>query len=78
MNKNLFGGFLAWNLFSILARKLNFIWFIIPPTNNMFNLEKDPSEKYNVADQHPGVLEELREVAEKHKEKREIKPSVVK
>lgn len=43
----------------------------------LFNLERDPSEKYNVAGQHPGVLEELREVAEKHKEKREIKPSVV-
>jgi len=44
----------------------------------LFNIEQDPSEQFNVADQHPEVLEELRSVAEKHRKETEIKPSVIK
>ncbi len=33
----------------------------------LFHLEHDPSEKYNVAAQHPDVVERLKRVAEQHK-----------
>jgi len=32
----------------------------------LFNLEHDPSEKYNVAEQHPDVIAEIRKLAEAH------------
>ena len=44
----------------------------------LFNIEEDPSAKYNVADKHPAILEELSSLAERHKGKMKIKPSVVK
>ena len=36
-------------------------------TPELYNLEQDPSEKYNVADRHPEIVKELTELAEKHK-----------
>lgn len=33
----------------------------------LYQVEQDPSEKYNVADQHPDVVKRLIELAEKHK-----------
>ena len=33
----------------------------------LYNLNVDPSEKYNIAEQHPDVIEELREMMEAHK-----------
>ncbi len=32
----------------------------------LFNLEHDPSEKYNIADKHPDVIREIKEAVEKH------------
>lgn len=37
-----------------------------PPV--LYNLEVDPSEKWNVADQHPEVIAEIKAAAEAHKE----------
>ncbi|MDX8339771.1 sulfatase [Draconibacterium sp. IB214405] len=40
-----------------------------PTTNEtpeLYNLNVDPSEKYNIAEQHPDVIEELRELMEEH------------
>ncbi|MGE0131551.1 MAG: sulfatase [Blastocatellales bacterium] len=33
----------------------------------LYNLDHDPSEKWNVADKHPGVIAEIRRIAEAHK-----------
>ena len=33
----------------------------------LYNLNVDPSEKYNIAEQHPDVIQELRELMEAHK-----------
>ena len=38
----------------------------------LFNLTTDPSEQFNVADQHPNVVEQLLKEAEEHR--RTIKP----
>jgi arylsulfatase A len=35
----------------------------------LFNLNVDPSEKYNVAADHPGVIAEIRKVLEEHRQK---------
>jgi arylsulfatase A-like enzyme len=32
----------------------------------LFNLQHDPSEKYNVADQQPGVIKEIEDMVKKH------------
>lgn len=34
----------------------------------LFNLNVDPSEKYNVADQHPGIIAEIKKVLKEHRE----------
>ncbi len=34
----------------------------------LFHLEHDPSELYNIADQHPGVIEDIRTEVEKHRQ----------
>jgi len=34
----------------------------------LYNLNVDPSEKYNIADQHPEVIAEIREILEAHQE----------
>lgn len=34
----------------------------------LFHLEHDPSELYNIADQHPGVIEEIRAEIKKHQQ----------
>lgn len=44
----------------------------------LFNVEEDPSEKYNVADEHPEILKELRKTVSKHRENLNIKPSIIK
>jgi hypothetical protein len=33
----------------------------------LFNLEQDPSEKYNKVSEHPDVVQEINQVAEGHK-----------
>lgn len=33
----------------------------------LYNIEEDPSEKYNIAEQHPDIVEDLRKVYEKQK-----------
>jgi len=33
----------------------------------LFHLEHDPSEKYNVSKKHPEVIEDIRKEAEKHR-----------
>jgi hypothetical protein len=38
----------------------------------LFNLSEDPAEKYNVAEEHPEVITEIRQIMEEHKES--IKP----
>jgi len=43
----------------------------------LFNVEVDPSEKYNVAAHHPQVLKEINQVVKKHQANLEIKPSVI-
>lgn len=35
-------------------------------TPELYNLELDPSEKYNVAEEHPEVIEEIRQEVEHH------------
>lgn len=37
------------------------------PTPELYNLDVDPSEKYNIAAQHPEVITEMRRLAEEHK-----------
>jgi arylsulfatase A-like enzyme len=37
-------------------------------TPELYNLDIDPSEKWNIAAQHPGVIAELRRLAEAHKQ----------
>lgn len=37
-------------------------------TPELYNLDHDPSEKYNVAQQHPDVIAEIRRLAEAHKQ----------
>jgi len=34
----------------------------------LYNLDNDPSEKYNVAEQHPELIEKLKAIAEKHQQ----------
>jgi arylsulfatase A-like enzyme len=41
-------------------------------TPELYHLEHDPSEKYNVADRHPDVIERLKAIAEEHRQS--IKP----
>jgi len=38
----------------------------------LFNLDHDPSEKYNIADQHPEVIKEISQIVEEHK--KTVKP----
>jgi len=38
----------------------------------LFNLEQDPSEKYNIADQHPEVIQEIIQIVKEHK--KTVKP----
>ena len=33
----------------------------------LYNLNIDPSEKYNIADENPGILLEIEKIIEKHK-----------
>jgi hypothetical protein len=33
----------------------------------LYNLDADPSEKWNIAAQHPDVIAEIRRIAEEHK-----------
>jgi len=37
-----------------------------PAPPQLYNLDQDPSEKYDVAEKHPGVLAELRKLADEH------------
>ena len=41
-------------------------------TPELYHLEHDPSEKYNIAEHHPEVIEKLEQIAETHR--RSIKP----
>ena len=38
----------------------------------LFHLEHDPSEKYDIADQHPEIIEEINQLVENHK--KTVKP----
>ncbi len=40
---------------------------VMHPTPELYNLDVDPSEKYNIAAQHPEVIAEMRRLAEEHK-----------
>mgnify|MGYP005840262701 CR=1 FL=1 len=40
---------------------------VVHDTPLLFNLSKDPAEKYNVADEHPEVLAEIEKMVEEHK-----------
>ena len=40
---------------------------VMHPTPELYNLDVDPSEKYNIASQHPDVIAEMRRLAEEHK-----------
>ncbi|MCA9219018.1 MAG: sulfatase [Planctomycetales bacterium] len=44
-----------------------------PPV--VFNLEEDPGEKFNVANQHPEVIEQARQIVERHQRKLKPAPS---
>lgn len=37
------------------------------PTPELYNLDVDPSEKWNIAAQHPDIVAEMRRLAEEHK-----------
>ncbi|MFN7928075.1 MAG: sulfatase [Blastocatellia bacterium] len=37
------------------------------PTPELYNLDEDPSEKWNIAAQHPEIIAEMRRLAEAHK-----------
>jgi arylsulfatase A-like enzyme len=37
-----------------------------PAPPQLYNLDQDPSEKYDVAEKHPGVLADLRKLADEH------------
>ena len=34
----------------------------------LFNLNEDPSEKYDVADENPEIIEKIKDLIQKHKE----------
>jgi len=36
-------------------------------TPELYNLDQDPSEKFNIAQKHPEVIAEIRRLAEAHK-----------
>ncbi len=44
----------------------------------LFNIEADPSEKYNIAGEHPDKVNELKALADKHLKKTEVEPSIIK
>ena len=44
-------------------------------TPELYHLELDPSEKYNVADEHPEVIEEIRQAVEQHEATLERAPT---
>lgn len=50
---------------------------VVHPIPLLYNLEIDPSEKFNISDQHPQVIQELRLEYEKHKSSIEAVPSLV-
>lgn len=37
-------------------------------TLQLYNIQHDPSEKYNLADQHPEIISDIKELVEKHRE----------
>lgn len=41
----------------------------------LFNLEHDPSEKQNVAGDHPDVIEKIRQIVARHRENLDVPPS---
>ena len=41
----------------------------------LYNIDHDPSEKYNIATEHPEVVRKLKQLARKHLKKTPIKPS---
>lgn len=43
----------------------------------LFNLERDPSERFNLAEQHPEIIEDLKQVAEQHRATVEEVPSLL-
>lgn len=44
----------------------------------LFNLNEDPSEKHNVAHQHPEVVKQIQEIVAKHKENMNPEPDLLK
>lgn len=43
----------------------------------LFNVEEDPSEKYNVAEQHPEIIDEINALIKEHRDNLTIAPSVI-
>jgi len=43
----------------------------------LFNVAEDPSEKYNVAEQNPEIIEEIKTLVQEHRENLTIAPSVI-
>ncbi len=43
----------------------------------LFNIEEDPSEKYNIAEEHPEIIKEIKALVKKHQENLTIAPSVI-
>ncbi|MBT6006460.1 MAG: arylsulfatase, partial [Prolixibacteraceae bacterium] len=38
----------------------------VQETPLLYNLELDPSEKYNITEEHPEIIKEMKEVLEEH------------
>ena len=43
----------------------------------LFNIEEDPSEKYNMAEEHPEVIEQIKVLIKEHRDNLTIAPSVI-
>lgn len=44
----------------------------------LFNVDIDPSERFNIAGQHPEILQKIRDVVKKHQEKMVLGPDMLK
>ncbi len=43
----------------------------------LFNIEVDPSEKYNLAEEHPEIIEDIKALVKEHQDNLTIAPSVI-
>ncbi len=61
-----------WKLHLALEEKYPAAWksqTIVFPQDELYNLDRDPTESWNVAEQHPEVVQKIKEIAEQARQK---------